>query len=136
MTLVGGLAITLFVSAGIKNDIEFLDGDSKTEEKYSSYIGNESMGSIDLIAAIGDPIRGGSVKIEDVKVYEMEEAVDLGFDTLDYLPMGFNPVEDLKIEEQLEYEREYVFKRVFGEIEENEVLKIEDINFSEFEEAM
>ena len=32
------------------------------------------------------------VNIEDISVYELEEAVHIGFDTKQYLPIGFNPL--------------------------------------------
>lgn len=136
MTLVGSLAITLLISAGVKKNMDFLDRDSIIENTHSSFLNNETMEGMALIDLIGDPNKIIAIKIEDVKVVDMEEEVELGFDTLDYLPMGFNPVANLKIEEQLQYEREYVFNRVFDEIDEREVLKIEDINLYELEDTM
>jgi hypothetical protein len=35
------------------------------------------------------------IKIEDVYVYEIEEEVNIGFDTKQYLPEGFNPLEGI-----------------------------------------
>ena len=32
-----------------------------------------------------------SIEIETIKVYEIDEEVEMGFDTKQYLPSGFNP---------------------------------------------
>jgi len=51
--------------------------------------------------------------IKDIIVLEEEEVIDLGFDTAEYLPEGFNPYEgmvfDLDEIEYLEEEEEIVF---------------------------
>ena len=39
-----------------------------------------------------------TLEVEDIQVYELEETVQLGFDTKQYLPEGFNPYEGMSCE--------------------------------------
>ncbi|WP_136480270.1 hypothetical protein [Cognatitamlana onchidii] len=83
-----------------------------------------------------NPKKGKTLRVRDIEVYELEEEVKLGFDTKEYLPADFNPVEGLDLEKQLDFETSMMFEEIFGEIPTIEVLKIEDIELFEVEEEL
>jgi len=102
----------------------------KTELK--SYKINDTAQTI----SIGDPDNPRVLRVRDIKVLEMEEEVELGFDTKKYLPIDFSPLEVLGVAEQLDYEEERMFVKVFGDRNKNDILNIEDIVLYELEQMM
>ena len=38
-----------------------------------------------------------NLKVEDISVIQVEEEIDLGFNTAQYLPVGFNPYKGIKL---------------------------------------
>ena len=126
MVLAGGMFVLLLTAAGMKNNVELLDEHTQ-ESEYFDAVTNEYLIDYNHLDIFKNPDKDKTIKVGDIKVYEVEEAVVLGFDTLDYLPMGFNPVEGSSIQEQLDYEEEFFFERIFKDVEAQETLKIEDI---------
>ena len=74
------------------------------------------------------------IKIEDVVVYELEEEVELGFDTTQYLPKNFNPFDGMDSYNKLLTEEVLVLKTIVSNIEFANPVNIEDVVVCEFEE--
>ncbi|TXG39239.1 hypothetical protein [Seonamhaeicola maritimus] len=142
ITLVSGICVALLTSTGIKKDIELFNHDYETNEFYGedenfelieNYI---ELDDITLEDVFGNPEESTIVKIEDVVVYEIEEGVNLGFDTKDYLPTGFNPYSGEESKEELEVDSEIAFRAVFGDTKKENNIGIEDIIIHEIKEEI
>ena len=124
------MSTLLLMSFAIKKYIKHISLDHVKVEKLKSYkINNPAQRN-----ALGDPDNGRVLRVRDIKVLEMEEEV--GFDTKKYLPIDFIPVVGLGVLEQLDYEEERKFVKVFGDRNKNEILNIEDIVLYELEQTM
>ena len=126
MTLAGGMFVLFLTAAGVKKDVKLLNESAQESENFSTLNDFKVLYSSDL-ENIKDPHKKKALRVRDIQVYELEEDVELGFDTKKYLPEYFNPVKGLKIETQLEYEEQYIFHKVFGKISKQEPLRISDI---------
>lgn len=123
ITVMTLLLSTSIVFAGINNNLIRLNT-TKT-------VLNETK---NLDFDLGDPDNEKILRVRDIKVFEIEEEVSFDFNTKDYLPADFNPYEGLEFSEQVANEADLMFNKVFGEITEKELLKIEDIELYNVEE--
>jgi len=57
--------------------------------------------AISIEAMIVNVVQDDSIYIEDIDVYEIEEEVELDFNTSDYLPKGFNPYKGMALINEL-----------------------------------
>ena len=68
-------------------------------KKISSIIGVGLLGAV-FMSFTGayecDP-NVANLKVEDISVIQVEEEIDLGFNTAQYLPVGFNPYKGIKL---------------------------------------
>ena len=131
MTISGGVLVLLLASAGISKDIALLNISDLKNEVNS---GANLMLYGKLENSIGGPGNDKILRVRDIKVYEVEEEINLDFNTKDYLPSGFNPVEGLELNEELDYEASLIFNKVYGDAVEDETLSIEDIKLYQVEQ--
>jgi hypothetical protein len=129
----------LLTSIGVKDDIEMLNEyDQLTEifndDEYSDL--EEEYNDISFEDVFGKIETENSIETEDIKIYEIEEEINLGFDPKVYLPTDFNPYEGMNTLEELDFEAKIAFEAVFGTIYKEEILKIEDIKVYEIEEEI
>jgi len=139
VTLVSGIFVCLLTSVGVKEDIEMLNDNYEQNEifgddEYSDL--EEEYNDISFEDVFGKIETENSLETEDIKVYEIEEEINLGFDSKVYLPTGFNPYEGMNTVEELGFEAKTAFEAVFGTIEKEKILKIEDIKVYEIEEEI
>ncbi|WP_282123658.1 hypothetical protein [Algibacter mikhailovii] len=132
ITLAGGMFVLLLTSFGIKKNIERIENNYHGNE-YLEVLDDDYVLELTSIESMDGPEANRILRVNQIEVYEVEEDVNLGFDTKKYLPENFDPVEGLEYEKQLEYEESIVFKEVFGEIEYDGVLNIQDIELYEVE---
>lgn len=72
----------------------------------------------------------------DIKVYELEEEVNLGFNSENYLPKNFNPYAGMNTIAELEVEAEIVLSSIFNDEPLNVIINIEDIEIFDIEEVV
>ncbi|GGZ80016.1 hypothetical protein [Algibacter mikhailovii] len=132
ITLAGGMFVLLLTSFGIKKNIERIENNYHGNE-YLEVLDDDYVLELTSIESMDGPEANRILRVNQIEVYEVEEDVNLGFDTKKYLPENFDPVEGLEYEKQLEYEESIVFKEVFGEIADDGVLNIQDIELYEVE---
>ena len=135
ITLVSGLAMFFLTSAAVENQDDFLKANNLNlgvnYEKLNNEI--ETHNFINYTKNLG---RNKIIKIENIKVYEIEEEVELGFDTEEYLPENFNPYGGLSVDEKQEFESRLMFNVVFGEVTDEEIIEIEDVILYEIDDTL
>lgn len=136
ITLAGGLSIILLSSFGIKNYDGFSNDPSSKVELNSANENYELQENLSFDSDVSTFDAGKIIKIEDIKVYEVEEEVNLGFDAEDYLPEDFNPYEGLNTNAEMNFEEKLMFTAVFGDVTKEEIIEIEDIILYEIDETM
>lgn len=140
VTLVSGVFVSLLTSSGIKKDIELFNQEAQQNEIFDDsenfeFQEDEYSNEISFEDVFGKLEENNILEIEDIKVYELEEELDLGFDVNDYLPSNFNPYKGMDSIEELEVEAKKVFAELFADIQQ-EILNVEDINVYEIEEEV
>lgn len=76
------------------------------------------------------------IKIEEIEVIEIEEEVDLGINTKDYLPLDFNPFKGMNTKEELGVESQIALEALIGKVDYQDIIKVEDIIVIEIEEEV
>ena len=77
-----------------------------------------------------------TININDINVVELEEEVELSFNTKDYLPKDFNPYKGMRNDNELDAEMDLAFEDVFETLESGTIINIESLKGYELEEEV
>ncbi|MEC3906790.1 hypothetical protein VOI54_07150 [Tamlana sp. 2201CG12-4] len=126
ITMIGGVSILVLTSVGIKKDGELLHKNFEIEGQYT--LENNEMEKARYTTEFRDIDEEDSIlEVEDIKLYQIEEEVNFGFDTTQHLPMDFNPYQGLNSKEEIDFEEKLVFEMVFNDGTEEEIVEIEEV---------
>lgn len=131
VTLVSGIFISLLTSTSMYNEVSLLDENYQDNQTLSAYDN-----TITFEEVFGTLEPNTIIEIEDIDVLELEEEVELSFNTKDYLPKDFNPYKGMRNDNELDAEMDLVFEDVFETLESGTIINIESLKGYELEEEV
>ena len=144
LTFVAGLFISLITVPGLHSD---LTGPSETSEIHNFADGSFDWGAAELINLdrelellefeIFETFDTAvTLMPDDIEVYEIEEEINIDFDTHRFLPTGFNPYEGMGTVDELDFEAQLTLSALIRTVETEAPVEIEDLEIIEIEEEV
>ena len=148
LVLVGaaGIIVSVVTTIGMETELEVSNVNSEFSEnrvefyeENINYFDDSEILEIINFDEIFVEVDQEELKIEDIKVIELEEAIEIDFDTNKYLPYNFNSQEvsedNISNYDTTEMNDLINYDEIFVEVDQEE-LRVENIKVIELEEAI